>query len=528
MKFTNALWASALLAGAASASAHHRRHAHNHLRRGLAANEAETCLPQCTTYVTSYLVDITEPTKVVEETVVVTPVVEAPQTPDAPVVPLPTPDVVTCPTPGTYTIPATTVVVTETTAVCVPETTEVPAGTHTVGGITTVVETATTIVCPVATVETTDGTVTSVVKTTTFVCPTPGTYTIGPVTTAVPTETVVVYPVVSVVEPGTYCHEDITTIIVQTNVVVTCPLTTVEATATVVPVFETPAPAVPTPVTEEKKAPAPAPEKKKPVVDLAGNDYWSITYSQYNDDHSCKSASDVERDIADIKSKGFSAVRIYSPECGALESVGSACEKYGLKIILGVYIRPDGFVSADKEVKEIIAWGRWDLITLVVIGNETIFKGDCTAEELAAYVKKVSGQFKAAGYTGACTTSETVNVMEQHYSVLCGAIDVVGVNIHPFFDGGISAEEAGPFLQKQLEIVEKLCGKTGYVLEAGWPSEGSDLNAAKANKQAQAAAIKSIASTIPERICFFTYRKDGWKDPGALGVEQSFGCGDLF
>jgi len=516
MKFSNALWASALLAGAASASAHHRRHAHHPLRRDL----GETCLPQCTTYVTSYLVDVEEPTKVVPPPVVETVVV-------TPVVVLPTPEVTTCPTPGTYTIPAKTVIVTETTAVCVPETTQVPPGTHTVGGVTTVVETATTVVCPVAAVETNDGTVTHVVKTTTFVCPTPGTYTIGPQTTVVPTETVVVYPVVSVVKPGTYCHEAVTTIIHQTNVVVTCPLTTVEATATVVPVIET---SPPQPKVEKKPAPEPVEAVEEPSGEAPapGGDHWAITYSPYNDDKSCKVAGDVDADIKDIASKGFKAIRLYSPECDSLKTVGTACRKYNLKIILGVFIRAGGPSTADKEVDEICAWKQWDLVTLFVVGNECIFNGHCGADQLAGYIKAVSAKVKGSGYKGQVTTAEPVNIIEANAGALCSAIDVVGVNIHPFFDGGVPAEGAGDFLKKQMQRVESLCKKPAYVLEAGWPNAGNSNGVAIASPDAQAKAINSIRNAVKDKICFFTYRKDGWKQGGPLNVEPNFGCGRLF
>jgi exo-beta-1,3-glucanase (GH17 family) len=526
MKITNALWATAMMAGAVSASAHHRR-AHHHplMKRSLNdTNEAGTCLPQCTTYVTSYLVDVEQPTPapavpaptstVPVEVVTVSPV------PENPVV-----EVTVCPTPGTYTIPATTVTVTQTTAVCVGTTTEVPAGTHTVGGVTTVVTESTTVVCPVATTKTVDGTVTSVVEQTTYVCPSAGTYTIGPVTTAVPTGGPITVPSVSVVKPGTYCHEEIVTVIDVTNYVAVCPLTTVEVTQTVVPVAETPAPEP----TKETEAPAPVketPEAVAPVVKPHGGKHYAITYSQYNDDSTCKSAEDVDADIADIAKKGFGAIRLYSPECDSLITVGGACKKYGVQIILGVFIKAGGVTTADKEVEAIKKWNQWGNISLVVIGNEAIFQGFCTAEELAAYITKVGSEFKSLGYHGHVTTTEPVNIIEQYADVLCPAVDVVGCNIHPFFDPNVKPSDAGKFLKTQLGLVKAKCNKPAVVLEAGWPSKGNQNGAAVPGKAEQAEAIRSIQKEGDENIVYFTYRNDKWKK--GMEVEQNFGCGDLF
>lgn len=49
-----------------------------------------------------------------------------------------------------------------------------------------------------------------------------------------------------------------------------------------------------------------------------------------------------------------------------------------------------------------------------------------------------------------------------------------------------------------------------------------------AGKSEQAVAIAGILKAAPGKITMFTYTDDLWKAAGALGVEQSFGCGDLF
>ena len=51
-----------------------------------------------------------------------------------------------------------------------------------------------------------------------------------------------------------------------------------------------------------------------------------------------------------------------------------------------------------------------------------------------------------------------------------------------------------------------------------------------ASIEAQKAAFMSFQKNCPaveDRVVYFTYRDDKWKDPGAYNVEQHFGCGEL-
>lgn len=464
--------------------------------------------------------------------------------------PVPTPDITTIAEPGTYTIPAKTVTLTETTAVCVPEVTSIPAGEVTYGGVTTVVQTSTVLECPVPTAITKDGAVTYTMTTTQYECPTPGTYVIGGTTTNNPTPTTVEVPVVTVYEPGTYTHPATTVTATLTNVVVTCPLETV--TATVVPVAPTEAPAAP-PKADAPKEDAPKEDAPETVVKsvapsstksttptqapspgkntfIKKDGLWAITYSPYNDDQSCKSASDVDADIKAIAAKGFKAVRLYSSECSGLENVGGSCRKYGMKIILGVFIKAGGVTTADSQVDDILKWKQWDLVDLFVVGNEAVFQGFCSGEQLGAYIGQVAGKIRAAGYNGQVTTAEPVSTLNTVKEHLCPHMDVVGVNVHPFFNPTVSPSFAGQFVKNEVALAKSYCGdsKDVVVLETGWPNNGEANGEAVPGKEQQAIALKGIEEKNSGHIVYFTWRNDGWKAPGAFNVERQFGCGDQF
>ncbi|KAH8429849.1 putative cell wall glucanase (Scw11) [Aspergillus melleus] len=457
-----------------------------------------------------------------------------------PEVTLPTPGVTNFPSTGTFTVPATTVTVTDATTVCGATTTDLPSGSHTYGGVTTIVETATTVTCPYATVKPSGSTVTSVIETTTYVCPSAGTYTIAPTTTYVPSSTVVVYPTPATFTPGTYTQPEQVVTVTRTDISYVCPFTdSNEPTSTPAPVPEAPSttpavsqtPVAPTTtaVPTTQAAPSSTSSSKTAVPTGVSGKQMGMTYSPYTNDSQCKSKSDVLSDIAVIAQKGFSHVRVYSTDCNSLEYIGEAARKHSLQLIIGVFIDGSGISGAQEQVTAISKWAEWDLVTLIVVGNESIQNGYCSASELAGFIASSKSKFEAAGYSGQITTTEPINVWEQSGSALCSAIDVVGANIHPFFNAEVSPKEAGKFAKSQVKILEGICdGKDVINLETGWPSQGEANGLAVPGASQQAAAIKALVEEVGSLSVFFSYSNDLWKDAGEFDVERYWGCIDQF
>lgn len=457
------------------------------------------------------------------------------------VVVVPTPVAQTCSTTGVYTFPATTITLTESTTVCAPSTTAVPSGTHTVGGVTTVVTTATTVTCPYATVSTSEGVTTSIVATTTYVCPSAGTYTIAPTTTTVDKSTTITVPVVTTYPAGTYTQPEVVTTITETSTVVYCPFdipgptasTTAVQVPTTYPVVSA-TPVVPKPSsypTASSSATKPKPTGSGGLGGAAGHP-WGISYTPYETSESggCKSASEVEKDIAAIAAAGVTTIRVYSTDCDTLPNVGSACAKHGLKMVLGIFIDAPGCdannPSVNEQISAIKSWAQWDLVDLISVGNEAVFHGYCQPSELASLITKCKGEF--SDYSGPFTTAETVNIWQQSdfSSALCGVVDVAGANAHAFFNTETDASQAGQFVKGQLDIVSDICkGVSGIILETGWPSAGNTMGLAVPGEAQQKEAIESIIKECGDKAILFSLTSDQWKSGDtACACERDFGC----
>ncbi|KAJ5153793.1 Glycoside hydrolase superfamily [Penicillium coprophilum] len=460
----------------------------------------------------------------------------APATSSTPAVELPTPGVSTFSTTGVYTIPATTITVHDTTTVCGATSTEVPSGTHTYGGVTTIVETATTVTCPYATVKPSGSTVTSVIETTTYVCPSAGTYTVvPPTTTSVPTSTVLVYPTPQTIVPGTYTQDESVVTVTRTDYTYICPAPTdaLASTTAPAPVHTTVAAtttAAPVVTSTSKPSKTSAVSKPTGVPTELGEGQYGMTYSPYTAGGECKTKQEVLKDLTVIKGKGFNLVRVYSTDCSGLEFIGDACKELSINIIMGVFIDGSGTAGAQEQVDEISKWAEWDMVELIVVGNEAIQSGAADASTLASFIKSASESFKSAGYTGLITTTEPINVWQQHGAgALCDAVDIVGANIHPFFNADVTAEQAGEFTKGEFEELEKICGGKDVInLETGWPNAGSANGAAIPGTAQQATAIKSIAKHVGSKSIFFSFSDDTWKNPGEFNVEQHWGCSGVF
>ncbi|GAP83458.1 putative glycoside hydrolase family 17 protein [Rosellinia necatrix] len=555
MKATLAV--AALAAGVSAGSIHHRHNhgaAHAHAKKGYEAEE--TC--GCTTVYSTYH---GEPT-------LIFPPVPSPEPTTVPttevVVPTPVPQ--TCPTTGVYTFTATTITLTDATTIPVPYTTSVPAGTHTLGGVTTVVTTATTVVCPYATVSTSEGVETSVIESTTYVCPSAGTYTIAPTTTTVTEPTTVVIPTVTSYPAGTYTQPEVVTTIYETSTVVYCPFEIpTPSTSEAVPVptsyavqntpapeptqsAETPAPE-PTYPAETPVTPVPEPEpsttstkqtpkptggpSKTPSKGVPGMP-WAVTYTPYETSAGggCKSQANVNSDIAAIAAAGVTTIRVYSTDCSTLEFVGGACEAHGIKMILGVFVDEPGCGASNPSVAEQISaiksWGKWDLVSLITVGNEAVLHGYCTPSELAGLISSTKQQLS---YTGPYSTAETVNIWQQpeFAGLVCPVVDFVGANAHAFFNTETVASQAGQFVKGQLSIIENICpGKEGRIMETGWPSAGKALGLAVPGYAEQAVAIKTIVQEVGEKAVLFSLTSDAWKDGNTqCQCEQHWGCASV-
>lgn len=248
---------------------------------------------------------------------------------------------------------------------------------------------------------------------------------------------------------------------------------------------------------------------------------YTVSYSPYNNDQSCKNQTQVDADFEAISD--FAMVRIYGTDCNQTATVLSAASAKNINVFAGVY----DVTQVSSEIQTIIdaVNGNWNNIHTVSIGNEGVNDDAYTVADVVSAIGTARSQLQSAGYTGNVVTVDTFVAMIANPE-LCQASDYAAANCHAFFDGSVTAQDAGKWVLGQAQRVSEACGgKDTMITETGWPSQGDTNGVAVPSEQNQVDAIDSIKSAFSNNIVLFSAFNDYWKqnNAGTYGAEHYWG-----
>lgn len=248
---------------------------------------------------------------------------------------------------------------------------------------------------------------------------------------------------------------------------------------------------------------------------------YTVSYSPYNNDQSCKNQTQVDADFEAISD--FAMVRIYGTDCNQTATVLSAASAKNINVFAGVY----DVTQVSSEIQTIIdaVNGNWNNIHTVSIGNEGVNDDAYTVADVVSAIGTARSQLQSAGYTGNVVTVDTFVAMIANPE-LCQASDYAAANCHAFFDGSVTAQDAGKWVLGQAQRVSEACGgKDTMITETGWPSQGDTNGVAVPSEQNQVDAINSIKSAFSNNIVLFSAFNDYWKqnNAGTYGAEHYWG-----
>lgn len=290
------------------------------------------------------------------------------------------------------------------------------------------------------------------------------------------------------------------------------PTTLVTSVSAAPPAYSTSA----TPPARPSSAAAPSSSAASSGSLISGH---GISYSPYNSDSSCKTQAQINEDISRVD--GYSLVRIYGTDCNQTAMVNAAALSKGMQVMASVY----DITSVQSEIQSIIDAGNLDNIHTVAVGNEGVNDGTYTVDAVVSAIGQARSQLQAAGYTGNVVTVDTFVAMIANPQ-LCEASDFAAANCHAFFDGGVTAQDAGNFVVSQAQRVSQACGgKDTVITESGWPSAGEINGVAVPSAQDQQDAIASLKSAFSSNLVVFDMYNDYWKEnsEGTFGAEQFWG-----
>jgi exo-beta-1,3-glucanase (GH17 family)/cellulose synthase/poly-beta-1,6-N-acetylglucosamine synthase-like glycosyltransferase len=224
---------------------------------------------------------------------------------------------------------------------------------------------------------------------------------------------------------------------------------------------------------------------------------------------------DIDRDLRIVASR-VARVRTYSSTDG-MEQIPRLAKKHGLKVTAGAWL-DTRTERNERELRNLVRTARSQgNVERVIVGNETILRGDFRPAELGRILRKVRSQVKQP-----VSTAEPWHVWIR-YPELAENVDFIAAHILPYWEG-VPAEKALRFtLDRYDELRRAFPDKPVLIAEVGWPSHGNRREHAVASQVNQARFLRRFLNAAETRgIDYFVMEAfdQPWKRPieGTVGA----------
>jgi exo-beta-1,3-glucanase (GH17 family)/cellulose synthase/poly-beta-1,6-N-acetylglucosamine synthase-like glycosyltransferase len=199
----------------------------------------------------------------------------------------------------------------------------------------------------------------------------------------------------------------------------------------------------------------------------------------------------IDQDLARLATLTHS-IRTYSA-AGSMEAVPSLAAKHGLSVTLGAWIGRNPERNNREIGAALNATKTHANIRGLIVGNESLLRGDITVPALIKHLKTVRTRTLLP-----LTTAEPWHVWLQHPE-LADAVDYVSAHILPYWEG-LPPEQAVAYAATIYDrLQETFPDKKIVIAEFGWPSDGYNLGAALPGHLLQADVIRRFLAHAQRR-----------------------------
>jgi exo-beta-1,3-glucanase (GH17 family)/cellulose synthase/poly-beta-1,6-N-acetylglucosamine synthase-like glycosyltransferase len=204
-----------------------------------------------------------------------------------------------------------------------------------------------------------------------------------------------------------------------------------------------------------------------------------------------------EKIRADLKklSTMTKAIRLYS-STGGVEMVPPIAAEFGLKVTVGAWIDK----NADRNKREIEAAidlaKRNSNVIGIVVGNETIYRGEQKVEDLIELIKRVKKSVSVP-----VTTGEIWNIWRDNFDetprdqpTLASTVDFIAAHVLPYWENFTDKQAVDQAVDRYQLLRNKFPGKRVVIAEFGWPSNGYNLLNANPGQFEQASVLRNFVT----------------------------------
>jgi exo-beta-1,3-glucanase (GH17 family)/cellulose synthase/poly-beta-1,6-N-acetylglucosamine synthase-like glycosyltransferase len=216
----------------------------------------------------------------------------------------------------------------------------------------------------------------------------------------------------------------------------------------------------------------------------------SASYAPFEPGHIvADSIADSDKVRTDLKklSTLTRAVRLYSSTEGN-ELVPPIAAEFGLKVTVGAWISKN-VEHNEREIDAAINLAKHNSNVIgVVVGNETIYRGDQKVDDLIELIKKVKKSVNIP-----VTTGEIWNIWRDNPE-LASSVDFIAAHVLPYWENFTDKQAVDQAVYIYQMLRDQFPGKRIMIAEFGWPSAGYNLRNADPGQFEQAVVLRNFVS----------------------------------
>ncbi|WP_046758152.1 glycoside hydrolase family 17 protein [Kordia jejudonensis] len=199
------------------------------------------------------------------------------------------------------------------------------------------------------------------------------------------------------------------------------------------------------------------------------------------------------------------------------ELIPRIAKELGMKTLVGAWLGNDPETN-EAEIAELIQLANQGFVDVAAVGNEVMYRGDLTEEELLQFIYYTKEKIKGI----------PVGYVDAYYEfterpAITDACDIILANCYPFWEG-CDQDYSLLYMKDMYNRAKKAGnGKKVIITETGWPTKGTSLEGAYPS---DINAIKYFINTQKWsreediEIFYFSSFDESWKvgDEGDVGA----------
>jgi len=215
----------------------------------------------------------------------------------------------------------------------------------------------------------------------------------------------------------------------------------------------------------------------------------SVSYAPFERGHTVDMAVDPAKVRSDLKKLASltRAVRLYTSTEGA-ELVPAIAAEFGLKVTVGAWIDTN-VERNEREIDAAINLARRNSNVIgIVVGNETVYRGEQKVDDLIELIKRVKKSVNVP-----VTTGEIWNIWRDNPQ-LGYSVDFIAAHVLPYWENFTSDQAVEQAVSMYQLLRDQFPGKRIMIAEFGWPSAGYNLRNAVPGPFEQAKVLRNFVT----------------------------------